>query len=89
MLFALYQLQLTEVVTRPAPTLVLLPPYIQPQLVIFLPLNNDLFLASALAFAGGIMSYVSFIDIYSNKAVGSFAAAGFSPALSYLLASVW
>ncbi|PNW75528.1 hypothetical protein CHLRE_12g530350v5 [Chlamydomonas reinhardtii] len=57
-------------------------------LVIFLPLNNDLFLASALAFAGGIMSYVSFIDIYSNKAVGSFAAAGFSPALSYLLASV-
>ncbi|KAG2453425.1 hypothetical protein HYH02_001648 [Chlamydomonas schloesseri] len=57
-------------------------------LVVFLDLSNDLYLASALAFAGGIMSYVSFVDIFANKAVSNFVEAGFSPATSYTLASV-
>ncbi|PNW75529.1 hypothetical protein CHLRE_12g530400v5 [Chlamydomonas reinhardtii] len=56
--------------------------------IVLVPVKNDLFLAASLAFAAGVMLYISFVDIYAGKAIGHFEDAGYTSAEAFTYATI-
>ncbi|EFJ51462.1 iron-nutrition responsive ZIP family transporter [Volvox carteri f. nagariensis] len=57
-------------------------------IIIAVPVKNNLFLAASLAFAAGVMLYISVVDIFAGKSVGHFAEAGYDDAYAFTYASI-
>ncbi|GLC46316.1 hypothetical protein PLESTB_000998300 [Pleodorina starrii] len=56
--------------------------------IIFVPVRDNRFLAASLAFAAGVMLYISFVDIYAGKAVGHFSEAGYADSYAFTYATI-
>ncbi|GIL84337.1 hypothetical protein Vretimale_15946 [Volvox reticuliferus] len=56
--------------------------------IIVVPVKNNLFLAASLAFAAGVMLYISLVDIYAGKAIGHFVEAGHADSYAFTYATI-
>ncbi|GLI66169.1 hypothetical protein VaNZ11_009932 [Volvox africanus] len=50
--------------------------------------KNNLYLAASLAFAAGVMLYISLVDIYAGKAVSHFVEAGHADSYAFTYATI-
>mmetsp|Transcript_579 Transcript_579/g.723 ORF Transcript_579/g.723 Transcript_579/m.723 type:complete len:366 (-) Transcript_579:921-2018(-) len=56
--------------------------------IVFVRVRNARVISAAIAFATGVMLYISFVDIYIGKGVANFEEAGYSTADSFLYATL-
>ncbi|GIL62799.1 hypothetical protein Vafri_16970 [Volvox africanus] len=56
--------------------------------IIFVPVKSNLFLAASLAFAAGVMLYISLVDIYAGKAISHFVEAGHADSYAFTYATI-